>query len=74
MAYDIHVGDDVEWDWGSGTATGTVKERFTEKVTRTIDGSEITRDASEDEPAYLIEQEDGDRVLKSVSELRKAGS
>ena len=74
MAYDIHVGDEVEWDWGSGTGTGTVKERFTEKVTRTIEGTEITRDASEDEPAYLIEQEDGDRVLKSVSELRKPGS
>ena len=74
MAYDIHVGDEVEWDWGSGTGTGTVKERFTDKVTRTIDGSEITRDASEDEPAYLIEQEDGDRVLKSVSELRRAES
>ena len=74
MAYDIHIGDQVEWNWGSGTGTGTVKERFTEKVSRTIDGSEITRDASEDEPAYLVEQEDGDRVLKSASELQKAGS
>ena len=46
-------------------------ERFTSEVTRTIDGNEVTRDASEDEPAYMIEQEDGDRVLKSASELTK---
>ena len=65
-------GDKVEWDWGNGTGTGKITERFTEKVTRTIDGSEITRKASSDEPAYLIEQEDGDKVLKSHSEVRKA--
>jgi hypothetical protein len=69
MGDDIHIGDEVTWNWGNGTGTGTVKERFTEMVTRTISGSEITRNASEDEPAYLIEQDDGDRVLKSASEL-----
>ena len=65
-------GDKVSWTWGSGTATGEVQESFTDKVTRTIKGKEITRDASTDEPAYLIEQEDGDRVLKSASEIKKA--
>ncbi len=69
MSYDIHIGDKVEWNWGSGTGTGKVTERFTSKVTRTLKGSEVTRDASEDEPAYLIEQDDGDEVLKSASEL-----
>ena len=69
MADDIHIGDRVEWNWGDGTGSGTVTERFTDKVTRTIKGNEVTRDASEDEPAYLIEQDDGDRVLKSASEL-----
>ena len=72
MAYDIHIGDTVRWNWGNGTGSGTVKERFTEKVTRTISGSEITRNASEDEPAYLIEQDDGDEVLESVSELERS--
>lgn len=62
----------VEWTWSTGTGTGTVQESFTEKVTRTIKGSEITRDADDDNPAYLIEQDDGDRVLKSESELSKA--
>lgn len=62
----------VEWNWGNGTGKGKVEETFTEKTTRKIKGSEITRDASQDDPAYLIEQEDGDRVMKSHSELRKA--
>ena len=65
-------GTEVEWEWGEGTARGKVVESFTEKVTRTLKGSEITRDASQDEPAYLIEQDDGDQVLKSHSELGKA--
>lgn len=69
MAY--KKGDSVTWEWGTGTATGKIKEKFIHKVTRTIKGSEITRNASDDEPAYLIEQEDGDEVLKSGSELKK---
>ena len=65
-------GDTVEWDWGNGTGTGTVQESFTETVTRTIDGNEVTRNADDGNPAYLIEQDDGDRVLKSESELSQA--
>ena len=69
MSYDIHIGDTVKWNWGGGTGEGEVTERFTEKTTRTIEGNDVTRDASEDEPAYMIEQADGDRVFKSASEL-----
>ena len=72
MADAYSKGDKVEWEWGSGSATGEVTEVFTEKVTRTIKGNEVTRNASDDEPAYEVEQEDGDRVLKSHSELSKA--
>ncbi len=71
MAYD--TGTKVEWDWGNGTATGTIVKVYTQKITLKIKGSEVTRDASEDAPAYKIEQDDGDEVLKSGSELRKAG-
>lgn len=59
----------VEWNWGSGTGVGQVEERFERDVTRTIEGSEITRNGSEDNPAYLIKQEDGGKVLKLGSEL-----
>ncbi|WP_420605981.1 DUF2945 domain-containing protein [Novosphingopyxis sp.] len=62
----------VEWDWGSGTATGQIEERFEREVTRTIEGSEITRKGDADNPAYLIKQDDGGKVLKLGSELRAA--
>ncbi len=71
MADKIRVGTKVKWKWGSGWGEGKVAESFTEKVTRTISGSEVTRNATDEEPAYLIEQEDGDRVLKSHSEVEK---
>ena len=64
-----NIGDDVQWPWGNGTETGTVVEVFTKDVTRTIKGNEVKRTASEEKPAVLIEQKDGDKVLKSVSEI-----
>lgn len=66
-------GDKVEWSWGNGTATGKVADSFTSKVERTIKGNKVTRDASKDNPAYMVEQEDGGRALKSESELKKSG-
>ncbi len=69
---DYSEGDKVEWNWGNGTGTGTVQKKYTQKITLKIDGTEVTRDASDDEPAYKIEQDDGDEVLKSGSELSKA--
>ena len=65
-------GDTVEWNWGNGTGSGKVDDVFTRKVTRKIGGNEVTRNADEDNPAYLIKQDDGDQVLKSESELSKA--
>lgn len=60
----------VEWDWGNGTAKGQIAERFERDVTRTLKGSEVTRNGSADNPAYLIRQYDGDEVLKLGSEIR----
>lgn len=65
-------GAKVSWKWGQGHGTGKIAESFTEDVSRQIKGETIKRKASKDEPAYLIEQDDGDRVLKSHSELSKA--
>ena len=59
----------VEWEWGSGKGQGQIKDRFEREVTRTLQGSEITRKGDADDPAYLIRQEDGDEVLKLGSEL-----
>ncbi|NNU16194.1 DUF2945 domain-containing protein [Parvularcula sp. ZS-1/3] len=72
MSKAYNKGTEVKWDWGQGTATGEVQESFTEKTTRQIDGNDVTRDASSDCPAYMIKQDDGQRVMKSHSEVRKA--
>lgn len=69
MSETLKLGSQVIWKWGGSTAKGKITEIFHDEVTRTIKGKEITRKASRDEPAYLIEQEDGDRVLKSKSEI-----
>lgn len=60
MTKTIRKGSKVSWHWGAHTAHGKVVERFTSRVARTIKGTEVVRDASRKEPAYLIEQEDGD--------------
>ncbi len=65
-------GTKVEWNWGSGSAEGKIKESFTKPVRRTIKGKTIKRNASKDDPAYMVEQEDGARALKSGTELHKA--
>lgn len=65
----FQINQHVKWDWGNGSGMGQIKERFEREVTRTLKGSEVTRDGSEDDPAYLIQQEDGDEVLKLGSEL-----
>ena len=59
----------VHWNWGNGKGKGQIEERFEREVTRTLQGTEVTKDGDEDNPAYLIKQEDGDKVLKRGSEL-----
>ena len=68
----IQKGSNVKWDWGNGTAEGKVTETYTEEVTKTIDGSEITRKGEQGNKALLIEQEDGSKVLKLEKEVEKA--
>ena len=68
----IREGSEVKWKWGNGTATGTVKRTYTKEITKTIDGSEITRKGEEGNKALYIEQEDGAKVLKLESEVQKA--
>lgn len=70
MSY--NQGDTVEWDWGNGTGTGEVQKTYTQKITRKIEGTEVTRNGSDDDPALLIKQDDCDEVLKLASEVRKA--
>lgn len=65
-------GQKVCWQWGAGAADGKIVERFERRVQRTLKGSKIVRNGSKDDPAYLVEQSDGDKVLKLGSELDEA--
>ncbi|MBA2761014.1 MAG: DUF2945 domain-containing protein [Segetibacter sp.] len=64
-------GEKVSWKWVKSTAKGKIKEEFKKPVTKKIKGTEVKRNASEEEPSYLIEQQNGSEVLKSESELTK---
>ncbi len=68
----IKTGSQVKWSWGNGSAEGKVTEVHHEKISKTIKGSEVTRNGTNDDPAYVIEQGDGSIVLKSQSEVEKA--
>ena len=64
-----NIGDSVMWEWGEGTAHATIKKKYTSKVSVTIKGNEVTRNADDENPAYLLQQKDGSKVLKSQNEL-----
>ncbi|MEB2845779.1 hypothetical protein GAO09_28880 [Rhizobiales bacterium RZME27] len=68
----LRAGSQVEWTWGANSAEGKVEKTFTADVSRKIKGKVIKRKADKQEPALLIRQKDGGRVLKSRSEVRPA--
>ncbi|WP_146576970.1 HVA1 family protein [Neorhodopirellula pilleata] len=49
---------------GNGHWRGEVQSVFTKKVPRKIDGSEVTRDGSEEIPAYYLKVDESNNVLK----------
>ncbi|TWT49326.1 hypothetical protein Pla22_45200 [Rubripirellula amarantea] len=64
-------GTSVKWKWGDGYGHGKVQSSFEKKVTRKIDGSEVSREGSNENPAYYVQVDDGNNVLKLESELEK---
>ena len=68
----IQEGTKVKWKWGEGTATGTVQTTYTKEISKTIEGSTITRKGESGNKALYIKQEDGDHVLKLESEVERA--
>ena len=70
MTNSFRSGQAVRWNWGSGTAEGEVKQSFERRVQRTIKGTKVVKNGTKENPAYLIEQKDGDKVLKRGSELQ----
>ena len=72
MSETYQTNTKVQWDWGNGVAEGYTREIFREKITKTLKGTKVTRNGSDHDPAYLIEQQDGDEVLKLHSEICKS--
>ena len=62
-------GTKVEWSHGKGHGHGVIMEHYKDDVHKVLQGSKITRNGTPDNPAYLIEQENGHQVLKLQSEL-----
>ncbi|QNM84290.1 DUF2945 domain-containing protein [Polaribacter pectinis] len=70
----IKKGTKVTWKWGSGSAEGKVEETYTKETTKTIKGTEVTRNGEKGNKALYIKQKDGDYVLKLESEVSRADS
>ena len=68
----MRKGTTVSWKYGTGTATGKIESVHKEPVSRTIKGSEIHRLGSAADPAFVIVQANGSRVLKLRSEVKPA--
>lgn len=68
----IRKGTKVKWSWGNGTAHGEVVETYSDTISKTIKGTEVTRHGEKGNKALYIEQENGDHVLKSENEVERA--
>jgi len=70
----LRKGSKVQWNYGAGTATGTIERMSTGRTEITSNGATITRNGTPENPAVVISQ-DGqrNRILKLLSELRGIG-
>lgn len=67
----LKKGSKVSWQWGSGEASGVIEEVYLEEITKTIKGKSIKRQATKENPAYYIKENDKNaHVLKLRSELQ----
>lgn len=72
MTEALKPGTDVTWRWGAHTSRGRIEQVFTQPVSRTIRGTRVRRNASEERPAYLVTQPSSGYALKSHTELERA--
>ena len=62
-------GTDVQWKWMGRSIVGTVKQSFTNSVSKQIKGKMIKRNGTPENPAYLVQSTAGNIALKLHSEL-----
>jgi hypothetical protein len=65
----LQKGDTVAWKWASGVAEGTVEAVCPERTEITTKGKTIHRNGTKDDPAVIIVQQNGTKVLKLAHEL-----
>jgi len=70
MTHSFRKGAKVHWTWADDIAHGKVEQRFERRVQRTFKGTKVVRNGSAENPAYLIAQEDGTKLLKLGKELK----
>ena len=66
----MRKGTQVSWKYGTGTATGKIESIHKEFITRKLKGHDITRHGTAENPAFVIVQDNNDRVLKLKSEVK----
>ncbi len=64
------IGTKVCWQWLGRPILGVVKEIHLKPITMTIKTKKITRNGSNQNPAYLVESVAGNIALKLHSELQ----
>lgn len=66
----LTIGSHVIWNKSAdSTKRGTVYSIYRERIVRTIDNTKVELDTGDHNPAYLIEQDNGESVLKLHSEV-----
>lgn len=66
----MKIGDHVGWKWGNGIAVGVIEELQSERTVIESKGKRIVRNGSQADPAVIIRQDSGTRVLKLARELQ----
>ncbi len=63
-------GTPVSWRWGAFTAHGVIESMHTERITITSKTTQVTRNGTPENPAYVIVQPDkSHKILKLHSEI-----
>jgi hypothetical protein len=65
----VKVGDKVAWKWLGAVVEGVVIDVSSKRTEIISKGKLITRNGTTDNPAIVIDHQDGNQVIKLQSEL-----
>lgn len=67
----MKAGDMVKWKWADGYAKGKVARVYHGQTSIRSKGKTIKRSGRDDDPALIIEGDNGSRILKLLHEVEK---